>query len=58
MFIFVLRVTLVVVAWFVGFKLEVTLVLVESEVNVLIFPQLYSQNSLFLLIELGLNFIL
>lgn len=40
MFIFVLRVTLVEVTWVVGFKLEVTLVLVESQVNVLIFSQL------------------
>lgn len=40
MFIFVLRVTLVVATWVVGFKLEVMLVLVVSGVNVLLFPRL------------------
>lgn len=40
MFIFVLRVTLAVVTWVLRFKLQVMLVLVESGVNILIFPQL------------------
>lgn len=40
MFIFVLRVTLVLVIWVMGLKLEVMLVLGKSGVNVLIFPHL------------------